>query len=485
MFRRRPTPARLPAALVTVLAVIFGSQAAALPLASAADDPMSSVGITKTNSTGGDPLKPGDDFIYTINGQCSGLTVDCVDFTVVDVLPEGLDVTSLPKSTTTRDVTYDEGTRTLTVVYKQSLQNPAGKTGLRAGQAGAVEIGMRLPADTRLADGTTITNTAEVSADNADPKDSSTDVTVSVPRVVKPVATKTWEDGSAVAGSGEESTLTLNVRNNSSSSAEVTELSVSDTTADTFEYFDFTSASVTTFPKGADQAHLVVTTADGAEHTGATITAPGELPLPRGVDPDEVTGFEIVFTNSSGDPLPYDENGGTVEVGLKLRDTKRSDGSDLKPTDKITVNNCATPAAEEKTDGDVDGAQACDTYDILPDTLILNGTKKFFPDTDGDFTQDTGEHAVVGENSPVSMMVDVTNKSPFPVKSITITEPDATATSEFDKVDISRVRLRFPDGATEAKLTSRTRTAPRPRRRTPGTRRSTSRRAAPPSPRSR
>ncbi|MBO1333624.1 DUF5979 domain-containing protein [Streptomyces sp. VRA16 Mangrove soil] len=444
---------RLAVGVVAALSLLVGSHAAAVPLAPAADDPMSSVGITKTNDTGGQPQQPGDEFIYTLTGQCSGLTVDCVEFTVTDTLPAEFEVTSLPQSTTTRDVTYDESTRLLTVVYKQTLQNPAGKTGLRAGQAGSVEIGMRVPTDTQLEDGATVTNSATVDAENADPKDSSTDVSVTIPRVVKPVTTKTWEDGSAIALSGEESTITLNVRNNSSSSAEVTELSVADTTADTFEYFDFESATVTAFPKGADQAHLVVTTADGQTHTGADISAPGELPMPAGVDPGDVVGFEVVFSDSSGDVLPYDTTGGTVEVKMKLRDTYRSSGATLEPTDKVTVNNCAVPSAQEKTDGDVAGAQACAPYDILPDILVLQPTKRFYPDTNGNFAQDNGEHAVLGENSPVSTEVDVKNASPFPVKSITITEPSAEAASEFDKIDVSTVRLRFPDGATTAHLT--------------------------------
>ncbi|WP_425831959.1 DUF5979 domain-containing protein [Streptomyces fractus] len=444
---------RLWVVMAAVLSLLFGSQALAASFA-AADDPMSEVGITKTNDTGGTPQKPGDEFVYTLNGQCSGLTVDCVNFTVTDTLPAGLEVTSLPKSDTTRDVTYDEATRQLTVVYKVPLQNPVGKTGLRAGQSGAVEIGMRVPTDTTYEDGDTVTNTAKVEADNADPKTSDSDITISIPRVVKPVATKDWEDGSAVALSGEESTVKLNVRNSSSSSTEVTELSVSDNTADTFEYFDFTKATVTAFPKGADEAHMVVTTSDGQKHTGDTITSPGELPLPTGVDPGDVTGVEVVFTNSAGDPLPYDENGGTVDIGLKLRDTKRSDGSKLEPTDKITVDNCATPSVEEKTDGSVDGAQACDTYDILPDILVLDSTKKYYADTNGDFSHAGNEHAVIGENSPVSTGVDLTNKSPFKVKSLTITEPDENAAgNEFDKLDVDKVRLRFPEGATEAKLT--------------------------------
>jgi uncharacterized repeat protein (TIGR01451 family)/fimbrial isopeptide formation D2 family protein len=443
---------RAPAALAAAVALLVGGQGLFAPTAHAAD-PRSSVGISKTDDLGGKPLEPGDAFIYTLDGHCSGLTVDCVNFTVTDVLPAGLEVTSLPQSTSIRDVTYDAGTRKLTIVYKQALQNPAGETGLRAGQAGSVEVGMRLPADTQLTDGTVITNTADVTADNADPASARDDVTVSIPRVVTPVATKSWADGSAVAGSGEESTLTLGVRNNSSSSAQVTSLTVSDTNQQTFEYFDFESAEVTAFPAGADQAHLVVTTADGATHTGAEITAPGPLPLPAGVAPGEVTGFEVVFTNSAGDPLPYDATGGTVTVKLKLRDTYRSNGQPLRPTDKITVDNCATPSAVDKRDGTVAGSAACASYEILPDTLVLGGTKAFFPDTNGDYSHQSSEHAVVGENSPVSALIDVTNNSPFPIKTLTIVEPDPLHASDFAKVDVQQVRLRFPAGATSATLT--------------------------------
>ncbi|MFC1435696.1 DUF5979 domain-containing protein [Streptacidiphilus sp. N1-3] len=439
-------------------ALAFGLLAAA-PGAAAAEakakraDPQSAVSITKTNDAS-NPLEPGDEFTYTIEAQCSGLTVDCVNFTVTDTLPPGLEVTSLPKSDSTRDVTYDEATRQLTISYHLPLTNPAGETGLRAGQSGSVEIGVRVPADAQIPDGTVLPNTATVTADNAAQKSAESDVTVTVPRVVKPVATKSWTDGSAVAGSGEESTLTLGVRNNSSSSADVTSLTISDTDPAVFEDFDFESATVTSFPKGADQAHLVVTTADGATHTGATITAPGPLPLPAGVTPGDVTGFQVVFTNSNGDPLPYDTDGGSVEVKLKLRDTTRSTGAPLRPTDKVTVNNCATPSADEKTDGTVDGTQACAPYDILPNILVLDSTKDFFADTNGDFTHQSSEHAVTGENSPVSSLVDVTNKSPFPVKTITVTEPDPSKpSSSLDAVDVTQVRLRFPAGATNAHLT--------------------------------
>ncbi|MFE1319762.1 DUF5979 domain-containing protein [Kitasatospora phosalacinea] len=438
--------------VLTAGTLLLGTFGTALPLAFAADE-QSAVSITKTNDLGGKPLQPGGEFVYTLNGQCSGLTVDCVHFTVTDTLPAEFEVTSLPQSTSSRDVTYDAATRKLTIVYKQALQNPAGETGLRAGQAGSVEVGMRLPADTGLADGTVVPNSATVSADNASPATDRNDVTVQIPLVVKPVGTKSWSDGSAVAGSGEESTLTLGVRNNSSSSAQVSQLTVSDTGQQTFEYFDFESATVTAFPAGADRAQLVVTTADGTTHTGAAISSPGPLPLPDGVEPAQVTGFQVVFSNSKGDPLPNDPNGGSVTVQLKLRDTYRSTGQPLKPTDKITVNNCATPQAQEATSGTVNGTDACAGYEILPDVLVVNATKKFFPDTDGDWAQQSGEHAVVGENSPVTAQVDAVNQSPFPIKTLTITEPSTLQPADFAKLDVQQVRLRFPAGATSAKLT--------------------------------
>jgi fimbrial isopeptide formation D2 family protein len=445
---------RLLVGMATALSLLFGFHVAMLPSSASADE-MSAVSVTKTNNLDGKELEPGDEFVYTISAQCSGLTVDCVHFTITDTLPAEFEVTSLPKSDSSRDVTYDAATRKLTIVYKQPLQNPQGETGLRAGQTGSVEVGMRLPTDTQVEDGTVVKNTAEVSADNATPASADNDITVNVPLVVKPVATKAWADGSAVALSDEESTMTLGVRNESSSSADVTQLSVSDNTPETFEYFDFESATVTAFPKGADQAHLVVTTADGTTSTGDDISAPGALPLPAGVAPADVTGFEVVFTNSNGDPLPYDSTGGTVEAKFKLRDTYRSTGLKLEPTDKITVHNCATPSAEEKTSGSVNGDQACADYDILPDILVLNSTKQFIADTNGDYTHQSSEHAVVGENSPVSALVDVTNQSPFPVKTISVTEPQPgpVNAANFAKLDVTQVRLRFPDGATSAHLT--------------------------------
>src|SRR5699024_576255 len=99
--------------------------------------------------------------------QCSGLEAGCVNQQVVDVLPEGLDVTSLPSTTNARTVDFDEATRRLVITFTEDLQAPVGATGLNDGGQVAIEIGMRLPAGTGLVEGTTIANTATTEADNA------------------------------------------------------------------------------------------------------------------------------------------------------------------------------------------------------------------------------------------------------------------------------------------------------------------------------
>jgi uncharacterized repeat protein (TIGR01451 family) len=418
------------------------------------------VGITKESSLDGDPALPGAQFTYILTARCSGLTVGCIGQTVTDVLPAGLDVTSLPPSTDTREVSYDAATRTLTVTFVEPLQEPVGETGLNDGATRVFEIGVRLPAGTPLADGTEISNTATTIADNADEATSTAVVEVSVPREVRPVATKVWADGSAIAGSGESTTVTLGVRNASSSSVSVGELRVTDATPATFDHFDLTSVELAAFPAGADRARLLVCSAAGsacddeaAWTAGPIATALGALALPSGIAAGDVTGVRVLFTDAAGDPLPYDATGGRVLLGLDLRATLRSSGAEITPTAKLTVNNCAVPGAVDETDTLTSGTPVCDTFDVLPDTVLVTAAKTYVADTNGSFTRDSGEYAVVGESSGVSATIGVRNDSAFPLRHVRITEPDAgSPVSEFDKLDVTKLRVRFPNGATEAHL---------------------------------
>ena len=327
-----------------------------------------SLGLVKTGPSS--PVTPGTSFNYTLVASCSSLTESCVNATITDVLPPEVEVTSLPTSNNQRTVDYNAATRTLTVRFIIELDepNPPGSVGLPDGSPINVVLGVRVPADSPVTDGTVFGNTGTFTADNATLVTSTATVTVSVPRVVTPVATKSWSDGSAVAGSDEAGTISLGVRNGSSTSAEVTELIVEDSTPAVFERFNVTSVGPVTFPAGADQVTGLACTVvqsvcdDAAYGTGTPQSGPA-LSLPAEVDAADVTGLRFVFSSSAGTVLPVDPTGGTVQIGTVLRDTLRS-GEQYSPTVREDIANCATPSAVDEVQGEVAAGQVCSTYSV-------------------------------------------------------------------------------------------------------------------------
>ncbi|WP_190091949.1 DUF5979 domain-containing protein [Streptomyces melanogenes] len=448
---------RVGLSLAVVVSAVVGSLGALTPGSVRADD--ADVGIVKKVTGATMPLEPGGVFTYSLTASCSSLTTSCVNAVIEDVLPTAFEITSLPKSTDGRVVAYDAGTRRLTIRFTESLTNPAGATGLPAGVNRNIVIGMRVPVETTLADGATVPNSATIDADNAARASSSVDVTVRIPREVRPATTKKWADGSAVAQSGEESLITLGVRNGSSTSAEVTRLAVTDTTPAVFDDFDVIGVGpVDRFPAGADRVRVLVCTkpvVGSPCQEGELVAGPlGPGPavsLPSGVDPSKITGVRFEFTAASGAKLPYDATGGSVGLRLKLRDTVRSTGEPLAPTTRQRVDNCATTTARDTVSGAVTGPQACASFDILPNIATVQGSKSYFSDTDGNFVADGT--AVIGADPPVSMVLGARNTSSFPVATLTITEPSTTAVSEFDKFDAAKLRVEFPAGATSATVT--------------------------------
>lgn len=401
---------------------------------------------------------PGEAFSYTLVASCSGLQEGCVNAVLTDVIPAGLEVTDLPASTSEYTVSYDAGSRTMTVVFTIPLAsppNPPASVGIPAGAALNLELGVAVPAESQIVDGTVITNTASLVSDGAAPITASDDVVVDVPRVVRPVATKSWPDGSAVAGIEEPSTITLGVRNASSSSADVTELTVTDATPAVYERFDVTGIGPVTMPAGADRVvvqacTLALSACDDDDYVASAPQTGPSLTFPTGVAAASVTGLRFVFTDSAGAPLPFDPTGGSVDVDLVLRNTLRSTGAPYVPTTRDDVRNCATPSATDVVQGEVTGTDDCVVYSVQPAQATLSIDKAFFSDTNGNFVADG--RAVVGEDDPVSALTSVTNTSPFPVATITISEPSATSPSEYSKVDITDIRLVFPTGATTADL---------------------------------
>lgn len=448
--RGRSGPIALVSVIVVALAAIVVGTTPDVALAA------SSLGMDKDASVTN--TSPGQSFTYTLVPRCSGLTESCINAVVTDVIPPEVEITALPTSDAEKTVTYNAATRTLTIAFKIPLTppSPAGSVGLPAGSSRSIELGVQVPENSTAADGTIITNTATVSADNAPSAPATAAVILDVPRVVRPVATKTWADGGAVAGSGEASTITLGVRNASSSTAEVSQLTVEDVTPEVFDRFDVTAIGPVTFPAGADLVTVLACTlplsacTDDPDFAATAPQAGPAITLPAGVAAAAVTGLKFVFSNAAGTPLPIDPTGGSVAVSTVLRNTLRSTGATYSPTTRDDVVNCAGPAAVDPVAGDVAGQPDCATYSVQPAQATMTLGKAFFSDTNGDYSPDG--QAVIGQNSLVSAVVTATNTSPFPIGTLTITEPSVTSPSEFAKMDVTSTRVRFPSGATQATL---------------------------------
>ncbi len=436
------------------------------PLAALESLGESTIGVTKTVSR--NALEPGDELEYTIVASCSSLTEPCVDFTVSDTLPAEFDVTSIPPSNSERVVTYDPATRLLRVVYQRSLGG--GQTGLPAGSSQSVRVGMRLPTQTAVTDGTVIPNTAEVTASNADPATSTAQVTAQIPVSLQPVATKVWSPAAGLAQSGARSTVTVGARNASTSSSQVRELAVADIAPGTFDRFDLISVgTLDRFPSGADQVvvelcPLPIGSTCGLADWVASPPQSGPVPLtltpPAGVTLSDATGVRYRWSNSGGGDLAFDIDDARVAFEVELRDALRGTGEPLNPVTAQRVDNCATPAVTTASSSAAVGPDACAGYVIQPGNASVGATKDIFADSNGDYSADG--NVVVGQDSGVSMKVTATNNSSYPVPIIAITEPSASAASEFDKLDITTARVNFPAGAQRATLTVTCRTGADP-----------------------
>ncbi len=399
-------------------------------------------------------LQPGQELQYTIIGTCSSLTTPCIDFTLSDTLPAELDVTSLPQSNNQRDVTYDSNTRLLTIVYKLPV---TGGTGLPAGSSQSVPIGVRLPAQTPVTDGQEILNRAEVSAVGANPQQSEVTIAAVVPVDPEPIATKSWSPDTAIAQSGATADIVLGVRNASSSSTDVRQLIVTDQTPATFNTFDLQSVGpVQAFPPGTDRVIVEVCFPPVGSPCGdgdwvSSLEQAGPNLVPPTGNLDAATGVRYRFVNSTGAAIPFSPDAGSVSTTVKLRDTNRSTGDKIEPVQKLTVDNCASPSLLQANGESATGPKACSPFSVLPNGVVVEGSKTIFPDNNGSFRRNG--FVVVGQDSGVSMKITVKNASQVPVGTLSVIEPAPGSGAEFDKIDVTKGRLIWPRGATDATMT--------------------------------
>ncbi len=455
----------LVAALGTVVVLVLGilpvSTASAVPDESAESPappamPANGVAVLGLDKqVNPSTLAPGQETEYRLVVSCSSLEVPCVDLVLEDVLPADFEVTSLPSSNSQRTVEWDPTSQLLRVIFIIPLGG--GQVGLPAGSSQTVSIGVRLPIETPVTDGQVIPNTATATATAATPAQDTALVTAEIPVRYDARSTKSWSPDSGLAGSGSAASVTLGVRNASSSSSPVNQITVADTTAATFDRFDLTGAGVVElFPDGANQVIVetcqrpVGTPCSDAEWVTSSVQTGPLLTLPAGVAASAVTGIRYRFSNSGGAALPYSPTPGRVSTPFVLRSTLRSTGAPLEPLTTELVTNCASPSVRAVAGGSTAGDDACAVYAIQPGDVRVTAAKAFFSDSNGDYRADGS--VVAGQDSGVSMRVTATNDSAFPVSVMRLREPSPSAVTDFSKVDLTRGRITFPAGATSADL---------------------------------
>ena len=339
--------------------------------------------------------------------------------------------------------------------------------GLLGGTTQQIKIPVQFPQDSQVAGGTTVTNTATFIATNAPEVTSSATVTVNNPPTLLPVGDKNWVDGSAIAGTGEQSTIQLKVRNNSKL-ATVTALSMTDLDPDTFEHFDVRQLGpVTTWPAGADRIRIqYCVTGISTGQTADTCTENllldgGTFPRGAGNGPftipglnlATVTGVRFTFLSADGSALANQQSTlSQVNLGMVLRDTIRSSGQAINQVgSRIDVVNTATPSLVA-TQGPKVGEPATAAYSIEPAVLKSITAKKYCAATGFDCTTPEPP-AFAGQGSRVLVDVTARDDSGFSVSGMTISEPaknDPNAQATFDTIDVTTVRVNLPTGAASA-----------------------------------
>ena len=274
---RRPLIKRAIAALIALLLGVGLSGLGAAPALAA--DPTASMSIQKAASA--QTVEPGQTFTYTIQFQCTAGTVNgCVNAVVDDPMPSYITIVGTPTVTGTSNYDISKSTSgELVISFTDSLGG--GQIGLAPGNVVTVQVQAKVADDAPVdADGQVLTNTAAITADNANTKQSSADVTLNVPATVAASTTKSISPSGGPNTAGSTTTATLSGTNNSN--VPVHQLVISDpvldsdgnppATGDPFQYLKLGDLNGVTYPDGADTAQVRVY--DSSTGHGSRVRSP-------------------------------------------------------------------------------------------------------------------------------------------------------------------------------------------------------------------
>jgi large repetitive protein len=361
---------------------------------------------------------PGDSFTYSITVDCS--SAECTNASLTDVLPAQFDALTLDSTVAVTPpeagASYTSNwsgpnNRTLTVNFTEA----GGAHGIAAGDGYTVQVTMSVPAGLSPdfgSNGIARANPASVSADDADTKTSSQDVTVTIPVNVGAGITKAWSPSTAQYKVGAASAVTLTANN--ASNALATSIVLQDptnpgTTASAFQDEDFATFGAMTLPAGADEVFVDAFVA-GSWVTGTTPETPSTLALPATVTAPEVEGLRFTFESSTGGAtLTANGTAGSAVLNLTQRATTRSPvaslvlgATDTNIASSTVVVPGQTPVSKTATA----------TYVVTGLNAKVTATKSFSPST------------IAAGSSSVGL-VTAANASNGPLASMTITEPTA------------------------------------------------------------
>jgi large repetitive protein len=378
----------------------------------------------------------------------------CVNAEMTDPLPSYLTIVGTPTVAGTSN--YDlSGTTSTALDVKRTDPLGGGQVGLLPGNVVVVQMQVQVdnPLPTDL-DGTQLTNTATVNADNANPKNANATVQLNVPSTVAASTTKTIDPA---GGPNDVSFMAHTVvQGTNTSNVPVSQLVISDPVLDDngnppgdntnpFAFLRISQVNSVTPPAGADTVQLrVFDSASGQWVDGPVLTPATELPTiaQTGVDPADVRGLQLVYTDTDGGGIPAGASA-KVDVETSLR-------NELTPEQQpLVVTNTAntTVTTPDGTSATSDPADA--TYRVPPSTLDVSAGKSFSPST-----------VHVGDTSTVT--VTGKNDSDDPLQSMTITEPAQNTANNFagqnppwtfTSIGTNGNGIEWPNGATAATIT--------------------------------
>lgn len=413
----------LAAFLVAVLALGQMLPAFAAPVLPDPDpgDVTAELGITKSASA--TEVGPGDTVVYTIQVQCSAISVaGCEDAITTDVVPEPFVVQDVVPSGPNDAAEPTIDGQNVRVDWTEPLAG--GGEGMTDNTTGQVQITVQVPEDVSYDyNGQTVTNDAWAEASNATDVDASADVVINVPLDLDTTPTKSFDPTQALAAAGTPVTASLTGANDSN--ATVDTLTIQDPVDPTaspnpFTYLGFTGFGAVTPPEGAEGDPTYEVYVDGAWVTCDDAAC-------SNVDPTTVQGTRVTWTGA----IPP---GATGSVDLELETTDEAAAVD----EDTVVNN--TVQSEVTLDGESATNQASADFTLQANTIDVSASKVFSPDL-----------VIAGESSTVT--IGGTNDSPFAIDSMTITEPsEGSFPADYTFGGFSG-GITYPAGATSATVT--------------------------------